>query len=416
MTVHEHIPSGAERPFDQGNRLTEDEIQKSIEFYLAEVTRRTSGPQLEGIEPASLKEALREDPNMVLIDVMSESGEKVKWPLLTPIEHHIDYSNTFFRDHYPTQPSYFFALPPHDSIEGLLDDGMDVFTEIRERLKRERAILAYDFLKGREEKILIPEFLREVLDGVELEDITPESRMDGVSYGLPKVVHYEGFIEPRHTPPVPAASFQEAFDRMVGRGRIEEAPENGVVRLTTEKLEADNGILLDQIWGIYNDQFNTLTEDHPSLQKQPREELERMLKGKDAVNIAYMSEGRVAGLLYFVHDMESCVWLNKDFYDERYDESKGWLAYYPGIVVDKEKARQGIGYAHEMIGVVADALEETGMKMAVTFQCTNVSMTYIPKITEAVIEGHPKLRMVKNEDGDAFTQTAEYNYRVVQVI
>ena len=416
MVSHDlpHTPTA--RSIDQGNVLDEEEILRTIEFYEEEVARRTEGPQLEGIETNSLAEALRSDPNVVLIDVMKETGEVIKWPLLVPIEYHIDYSKNFFDEHYPDQPSYAFSLPPHASIEDLLR--ADEFSALAARLKSENAIIAYDFLDGSENADLIPEFIRQTLMGTaELEDITPNSKMDGIEYGLPKVAHYEGFVQAANPSENPAPNLKEAFGRLIEQGEIAKETDEGIMCLTAEMLDKDGGQLFEQVWNIYSDQFNILTEDHPSLQKQPKEELKRMLLDEDSINIAYMADGKVTGLLYFVHQMEKCVWLNKGFYDERYPEEKGWLAYYPGIVVAKEKAHQGLGYAQKMIATVCKAMEETNQEMIVTCQCTNVSMTYVTQMVENVVNSQPGLRVIPNEDGGlGFKKVAQYEYRVAQVI
>lgn len=416
MVSHDlpHTPTA--RSIDQGNVLDEEEILRTIEFYEEEIMGRTEGPQLEGIESKSLAEALRSDPNVILIDVMNEAGEAIKWPLFVPMEHHIDYSSRFFKDHYPDQPAYAFSLPPHASIGDLLR--ADEFSAIAARLKNEKAIVAYDYLNGTESENLVPEFIRQVLAGTaELEDITPQTKMGEINYGLPKVVHYEGFVEATTTPENPAVNLRAAFEAMVDRGDIEKEAENGIVYLTADALQKNDGELFEQVWSMYSDQFMTLTEDHPSLQQQPKEELERMLCNEDSINLAYMKDGRLVGLLYFVHQMENCVWLNKQFYDERYPEDEGWLAYYPGIVVAKDQARQGMGYAQEMIAALGGAIKETDQKLIVTCQCTNVSMQYVIQIVTGVINSQPGIRIAENKDGEAaFKEVATYDYRVAQVI
>lgn len=385
--------------------------QESIDFYKDVVGSRTKGPQLEGLDESWLPEVLN-DPETLSVEL--QNGKK--WPLLVKIKHNIDYREDFFKDHFPEEDAYYFTLPPAEYIEELVSSRK--IQSVIEDLKARNGIIAYDFQEGSENEQLIPSLL-EGGSARHLVDITPESAAYGQSYGLPAVIHFEAIAKQKNRSPENATGDTiAAFKELVAAGEYEDSPAYGVTLLDKDKL-TENPELLDNIWTIYKDQFDELVDDHPSLQIQPREELEAMLLDEDSFNIGFMEEGKVVGLCYFVSNIEKCVWLNKGFFDELHDQAPDTkLAYFPGIVVDKNKARKGAEYATSMIGLVEKVTERAGIDMQVVFQCTNVSATYIPEIVTSFINNCEAFEFARpiDEHGNAFQKTAQYDYKIVRPV
>lgn len=385
--------------------------QEIVDFYKDVVVSRTKGPQLEGLDETWLPEVLN-DPETLTVD-LQDGG---KWPLLVKIKHNIDYRDGFFEDHFPEEDAYYFSLPPTEYLEDLITT--QKIQLVVEELIARNGIIAYDFQEGSENELLIPSLLNRG-SANNLIDVTPESAAYGQSYGLPAVMHFEAIARQKnHSPENASGDAVVAFEQLVAEGKYEDSPVNGVTLLDKDKLTA-NPELLDNIWTMYKDQFDELVDDHPSLQIQPREELEAMLLDEDSFNIGFMEEGKVVGLCYFVSNIEKCVWLNKGFFDDLHSQAPNTkLAYFPGIVVDKDKARKGAEYATSMIGLVEKVTERAGIDMQIVFQCTNVSATYIPQIVTSSINNFEASGFVRpiDKNGNAFQKTAQYNYRVVRPV
>lgn len=385
--------------------------------YETVVGQRINGPQLEGLAPEWLKEALTDKRTQTV-----ELADGVGWPLLVPIQYNQDYQGAFFTEHFPDKQAYFLSLPNAADVS---DVTRKQIHEVLVRSSEEQGIFIHDSRVDGGDKVgdgspaVIS--LDEVLEGsaFAVSDITPESQAFGMSYGKPRVSHY--MATARHEGGWPAGDFSTtaAFTRLVEKGEYEPLPRHGPTVLTPELLQANEGQLLDDIWRVYSEQFEELVEDHPSLQIQPREELERMLLDDESFNVAYMDEGKVAALCYFVSNIEKCIWLNQAFYEAVKENTPGLkLAYFPGIVVDKDKARQGVGYVDEMIKVIERTYEEAGtLGMQIVFQCTNVSETYIPKIVTSVISNNGVFTFDQppDESGSSFKKIAQYDYKVSEL-
>jgi hypothetical protein len=397
-------------------RIDEEEIRKVVEFYETELQQRTHGPQLEGFEGSQLAEALRNDPDDVfLLDIFNKQSEATgKWPLLVSTEYHQDLNRQFYTGHFPERASYYISLPPHENIETLIEDSKS-FEKVVQFLKRKNAIITYDYQEGDDSRDLTPAFIQKMLEGadVTVEDVTPESHAWGMEYGLPLALHYEGIARLVQTKDKPAATVAEAVARLIAAGEAEYLPRSGVAFLGRQELEADEGRILEQLWTVYSEQFDELVEDHPVLGKQPRKEFEAMLLDEGTVNTALMIDEEVGGLLDMVNDIEKCVWLNKDYYDKKFEDEDGWMTHFPGIVVARDRARQGAGYAQQMINMTLKVVAEMNKDMIITFACSNVSSRYVPKIVEKAIADSPLYDFV--EEHDKLHVSAEYGYRILEV-
>jgi hypothetical protein len=401
------------RTIDQGDILNEENIREIVEFYETKLKDRIGGPQLEGFEGSQLAEALRIEPeNVFLVDILDKQGEIAKqWPLLVPTTYHQDYSQRFFAEHYPKRASYYVSLPPYEEIESIISDSEN-FEGVAQFLKEKNAIVTYDYREGDDSKELTPAFIRRLLvnSNASVEDITPESRAWGMDYGPPLALHYEGIARLIQPKDEPVSTIAEAVTRLITSGEAKYLPENGVTLLGKQEFEADDGKLLEQLWTIYSEHFEELVEDHPVLGKQPRQEFEAMLLDEDTVTTAFMVDGKVAGLLYMVHDIEKCVWLSKDYYDKEFESETGWMTHIPGIVVAKDKARQGAGYAQQMMNLTLSAVAVMNKDMIITFACSNVSSMYIPKMVRKAVRDS-----LYYEDEANLHVSAEYGYRILEI-
>ena len=426
MTSFETSHDPTARSLDQGNRLNEDEIRKTAEYYVAEMQERTTGPQLEAMEKEWLIEALRDDPEVFLVEIEGNEGT-VKWPLLTPIRHHEGYDPQFFDKHFEDRNVLYFEIPPHASLDALLADEAKV-KAIAEHLLQTNAVIAYDLRVGDSLAESTPDFLKHILENEEatVSDTTPHNIAFGVDYGLPTGTYYEGRAELTSPPNGPIVSVPQAIKARTtieheGREELLPLPEDGPTLLSPEHLKDEK--IQRSLWEMYLKQFMSLGEDHPLYTHSPPEEFIEMLSDPEAINTVAMDKGDIVGLLYLVNDVKKCVWLNPQYYNEKYGGGDAWVGFVPGIVVAEGKARQGLGHAQAMMRIASEVIIDAGKDMVIAFGCTGASKTYIPKAVQSFFEGNPLtgnkgftgLKLKLDEKNHGFAATAEYEYHTLEV-
>ncbi|MBI3889329.1 hypothetical protein HY312_01985 [Candidatus Saccharibacteria bacterium] len=398
-------------------KFSPETIKASVDYYKSVYEGRVTGPQLEGLDGSWVENALGDDRTLSFEIDSTEGGNVVQWPLLVDISHNEDYQQRFFEDRYPGQSVYYLSTPPVEILETIAHT--DALAELAARLPAE-SIVVYEDQEGNEfgeASFAITSVLAEQA-GRQVHDVTPDSEAFGNTYGQPKVNHFEIIARNKvetHADAANADLVEVAAD-LAARGEIRRMPSHGVGIATVEDFQKDNCALLDQMWEMYKGQFENLVEDHPSLQIQPRGELEKMLQDKDTLSIVYMESDKPIAMCYFVSNIDTCIWLNSEHFKQR-DQQDDSLktVYFPGIVVDAQKAQQGGEYVKEMLSVVSKVTEEACVGMRVTFQSTNVSSTYIPSIVERYIDSDEKFDIVRNDDGSGYKKIAQYNYHVLQV-
>lgn len=425
VTSFEKFDESTARTVDRGDRLNEDEIRKTAEYYAAEMQERTTGPQLEAMEKEWLVDALKEDPGVFLVEIGADE-ETIQWPLLTPIRHHEGYDPQFFDKHFEGRNVLYFEMPPRASLDALLADEIKM-KAIAEHLLEIDAVITYDLRVGDSLAESTPDFLKRILEseGASLHDTTPHNMAFGVDYGLPTGTYYEGRAVLTNPPLNPAESVLQAIKERTtfvseGQEKLLPLPEDGPALLNPDHLK-DEKIQKD-LWKMYLKQFLNLGEDHPLYTHSPQEEFIAMLSDPEAINTVAIDKGEIVGLLYLVNSVEKCIWLNPQYYEEKYGDDV-WVAFVPGIVVAEGKAQQGLGHAQAMMRKACEVIVDAGKDMVVAFGCTGASKTYIPKVTQGFFEGNPvrgiagfeDLKLMLDEKGDGFKVTAEYEYHTLEV-
>ena len=421
MTLHETVGENVKDSSDQGNILREDDILKTAEYYTEVMKERTKGPQLESLEKEWLVEAM-EQGEVLLVDIQNEEGEVRHWPLLTSIKHHRGYDPNFLDRHFEDQEVVYLEMPPSEAIDGILEDE-DVMSRVVDYLGSTDAKIVYDFRVGDELAESGMGLLQKVAErqGREAVDVTPPNIAFGVDYGIPSGTYYEGVVRMEGEEDRAKRSIQEVIREKVplpDEGAfLETLPVNGPVLLRPEYL--DDPRVCDELWNIYSKQFQNLGEDHPLYTHSPREELLSIFANPENINPIAMQDGHIVGFLQLVNSTDQCVWLNPDYYSQK----EAWVAFVPGIVVAEGKARQGLGYAQEMMKLANEVVMDSGRDMIIAFGCTGASKTYIPKIVQSFYEANSqetgsraaKFKLQVDEHGNAFTPVADYEHHIVAI-
>ncbi len=390
------------------------DIQRSCEFYTDDFTKNAGGPQFSGLTSEAFADAWN-DPNATWIGL--ENSEGIKWPLLVPISRNIDYRAEFFDEHFDGEEALYLSLPSDMSQSDLLT----ILDTIREKaaVTDGKLLVTYDFT-GEDRKTLYDSLLRSMSPLMDVYDVTPLSEAFGQEYGLPKVIHFDMTLINSGDNSPESITIVESIERSKQQANANELPIDGAAIVTTEHLEADSDKLVDEVWNMYKGQFEELVEDHPSLQIQPKEELIKMIKEPSSLNIACFESGEIVAFIYFVTNIGVCPWLKEDFYKSTAGSKDEQVLYFPGIVVRGDKARQGANYVPKMLEVSNKVLlgSDVSQDARITFQCTNVSATYIPKIVSDFIAQSVDNRTTSHEASDeygVFRPIAEYDYKVVSI-
>jgi hypothetical protein len=118
--------------------------------------------------------------------------------------------------------------------------------------------------------------------------------------------------------------------------------------------------------------------------------------------IVHKTKGRVDCVASIMHDIKNTPWLNGDYYKKYEGEL---LSYYMLIAKDKDVNAR---LAMDLISMQIKLAEARGKEMWVTFECTNISAEYIPRMVGIVVNSSGTLNIKIN-------QTAKYPVRMFSI-
>lgn len=332
----------------------------SKDEYLQKVVSSTTGPQAEGISPYDIDKVF-EDDNTVFI----QAGKGKAWPLLTPLKNNTEYLQSFFDDNYPDKQQLYLSLPPDMTKK----QRKAAIASLEIALQEPNVQIVFD--ESVEDKN-VEDFLAQAqIEGVDINNFVDEKNSTPAS-----VIHFEGRTDLMMTnEDGQVTNLREAYDK-IGPITDPENADSSTVLLGAEEIEQSR----DRLWQIYEGQFSALVENHPARQIQTKDELFAMLSDPDTLTVAQQVDGDIVSFSMFVGNIESCDWLNVDYYKNRYKDEDSHVLYFPGIATDVEK--QGNKYALNLIKLIAKMIGKSGKNARIVFQCTNISADYIPKIVE----------------------------------
>lgn len=330
----------------------------SKENYLAEMASSPKGPQAEGLSPQDLEKAFADERTIFI-----QSKSTRAWPVLTPLENNSEYLQSFFNGNYPDKQQYYLSMPPDMTKK-----------QMRATRKAIKAVLKTSDTQIVFDQASDDTVLQEVLEGVDgfsINEFTDEKNSTQAS-----VIHFEGKTDLTMTnEDGDICSLREAYQKT---GPIID-PENlndATLLLSAEEIEQTK----ERLWEIYEGQFSSLVENHPARQIQTKDELYAMLSDPDTLTVAQKVDNEIVSFSMFVGNIDSCDWLNVDYYKDRYSQEDAHVLYFPGIATDVEK--QGNKYALNLVNLIAAMIGKSGKNARIVFQCTNISADYIPKIVE----------------------------------
>jgi len=319
------------------------------------------GPQLEGIDPHNLKKAIKDKSS-----IKERIYSRLKLPVLVPLE----YANWINKD--------FFEKKGY-RVNELLYSSVPQNAYIDKDKKFIKNIFAKASRKG---------FKGVIFDYFE----------DGQVFGLDSD---EMEVDNLETSEGPARISQFYMRLKAGEEQLEKYEPSKRIK-TIHKEEVDK--YFDQIWMIYNSQFQGLVDDHPVKGEIERDELLKVLLSDKCLLKAYLDpDGNIISFGYLVTDLSLCPWLNTDYF-ERISEGNP-TAYFSGIASSKDNS---LLTSYSLVNAFAYDMAKKWPKGNLAFECSNVSAKYIPKIVE---------RCFKKEKLCEIESIAEtrYHYKLIRL-
>ncbi|HEY4963801.1 MAG TPA: hypothetical protein VIH90_03845 [Candidatus Saccharimonadales bacterium] len=310
------------------------------------VKHNTVGPQIEGLSDEEMQEALK-DPRTESIMIKEPNGRKVhEVPFIAPIEYAGWLNGKFFNERGYDQSTLYYCLLP----QSVLADNRDVVKDKIESILREKGNIqiVVDYPDNSELAVDLP------IGELAIDDLITAQQTPAATF------HYRAVIE--------------------AKGAITEEDQKldpNVVILSPDMIDANS----DRIWDIYSVRFQTLVDDHPIIGALPRDQLLAELKSEDNLVAAYFdAEGVLQGFGNNVSDLGLCPWLNSEYFES---QSEGLpIIYQPAIVASQEYA---LSIGPHIIKTLLSARLAQFNKFMITFECSNASVEYIPKIVSRSI-------------------------------
>ncbi len=317
----------------------QDKIEPTFANYINVVAEHSVGPQIEGLALEQYDKVV-DDANTIFIDI-----DPNKLPLFGLLKYAEWINLEFFENRgYDTSKLYFCLLPQKLIAENIEQVENEITRQAREK-----------------------DGFSALVDFPDMPEVAPMSeRVRGVS-------HIDRLITSVETP---AATYHYKANFIPIPERIETFKVDPNVRkiANPDQIEA----YFERIWDIYNRQFKALVDDHPINGAIPREVLRDTLLSEGSDLYAYIDDdGVLQSFGYIVRDFELCPWLNKKYFDI---ESGGkQVMYMPGIATAPES---NLSVSTKIMeSLLYNNLKEFG-EWVVTFECSNISSQYIPKLVE----------------------------------
>lgn len=311
-------------------------------------------------------------PDTISITYIDENNSEVKVPALVPIDNLEWYNTDLIRRTYgSTEGVYCYVHPPINSDE----DAAEVISLLQSSIDQGKVIVTEKYAVDQTSPIAqIVDFAKsDASYEVEAFGGKTDSRVD----------FFSGYVKVRegNSDIFQAPSLEEVFNDAVASGEMERDSVNGpdLVGIIDDK-EAE------QIWDVYEKPFEGLGKDDPTLAGFDKDTLLEILKDPSITKIVNRADGQITTLMIFLQDFEKAPWFNKHKYAQNYSRyyETGNVLIFPGIVTDESK--RGNDYATNVIDFTSELLARRGSDFLITFECTEESTTYIPKLVQGALE------------------------------
>ncbi|MBP9813148.1 hypothetical protein KBC51_01770 [Candidatus Saccharibacteria bacterium] len=344
----------------------------------------SKGPETEGLSLEQLVVSLK-DPRTVSIH--NEKG--VRLPLFVPIEYNPELNKEYFSKHEKRDNVFYYT-----GVDERVSIGERDVQEIKRELEslKNKSLVVTQYMEGQDYKL---EKLKSLLDRVEVEyELT--NFIDSRNSSPAGTTHFAGYGVQLFKPELQYPSIQDSYNALKELNPETYNDFDGMTLVKGDKLNEKD---IEALWQMYDVQFTNLISENPSMQKQTKEDFTKTLLNPATVAGIKYKDGQPICLAYFVSDLSNIYWLRSEYYKEQFPGKNIW--YFPGIVTDERHS--GGAHSLKVVKMLTDLAHMTGINTIITFQTTNVSKDYIPKIVEQVINSTGTTEI-------SLSEIANYNY------
>lgn len=353
----------------QGNSIAQGQIERSLDNYEAFRNQEDEAVKI-GLYGEDLEKAFK-NPETILIKYKPKrKGEETYAPLLVPAKELVWYNMKLLTETYGEGVEiYYYAHPPIPSseesqeliasaIRKKLDNGSIVFTD--QYISQPDGIL--ESITSKHPNLYLLENLG-----------NGERHRTGEVFVAP--ITFNGVTEVKEGPPL-----REVYRQLVEDGELLIDENDGVAL-----VDVIDGEDAEKIWKIYNNPFAKLTEGHPMYAGFTKEDLLGILADPEIAKIVNRVNGSITTLCFFVQDFSHCPWFNRQYYKDNYPEyyDTNNIVIFPGIVSDE--SAKGSAYSLPVIDLTTRLYSKRGTKGLITFECSETSAEYIPKLVTFAI-------------------------------
>lgn len=323
-----------------------------------------------GIFGEDIERALN-DPGTILLSHESEGGERVAVPLLAPLEILEWYNSDLIKRKYGEDVKALGYLHPPVSE----DEAAAVEELIRQKVDEGYVVVTDKYMDD-----LSSPISRAIIaansDGdydVDAFGGDVESRVDV----------FAGTMNVKERPVSEQKEIHDVYEDMLRNGELDALYGEGVTPSLERVITGDEA---NRIWDLYEEPFEKLGVDDPTHAGFDREMLLGILADENVCKVVNRVNGELTTLMIFAQNLESTPWFNSSCYQAAYPsffEGKQ-IFTFPSIVTDENL--QGKLYAKNVIDLFTRLVAGSGRNALITFECTEISTTYIPKLVKRYVD------------------------------
>jgi hypothetical protein len=303
--------------------------------------------------------------------------ETVTAPFLAPVESMPWYNLTYLRQKYGEDAKiYVFVHPPGNDPNNVIADTMQA-------VLNEGGVILLDYLKGDSPFHSEDWHPGEQENGAMLmqrgSDTYQFERLG--SKHLSEDAVFDGIVEIHGAEQVAEApDLHVAYLEAVQSGELEVNERNGA---SMELVMSPEDI--SRVWDIYRRPFERLTEGSPVLAGFSEEELRNQLLDPEIVKMVHRQDDAITTVCLLSNDFSKYPWFNSEYYKRTYPEyyNTGNIFLLPGIVSDE--TMRGHSYALPLLDMLTKVVALRGTGLITTWECTEISRRYIPKIVDRAV-------------------------------
>lgn len=213
--------------------------------------------------------------------------------------------------------------------------------------------------------------------------------------------------EPTLTVPEAKGSLKSAFELK----ESELLPESGLTLFDSSDLKT-NPQLSEALWGLFKDRFQWLGDYHPVSMEDTREVFDEIILSESTFIPAKFVDGELVCAGIVMHDISEVDWLKPATVrglEERARDTDTIPMYFFGVAA-KEGDPNAINNMQEVVHLHCDLATTAGIEYTLTFESSNMSSLYIPRVTEQYINSSSSVKLT-----EGITEIEELRYWFITV-